>query len=151
MPGAIAIQRVFDHNAWAEQIASGVAFAPLLRRAPPPGVPARPFIHQFARSDRQSVNPGTGELARAGDFADRLVYYRHDLNFGLAGVPADPHSYITAQQQAADYARVAIGAQHQIATFFESDGAIVMHPSPVHLWEVPIPPPLPDDTFYLPR
>ena len=71
VPGAIAIQRVFDHNAWAEQIASGVAFAPLLRRAPPPGVPARPFIHQFARSDRQSVNPGTGELARAGDFADR--------------------------------------------------------------------------------
>ena len=46
---------------------------------------------------------------------------------------------------------VAFGAQHQIATFFESDGAIVMHPSPVHLWEVPIPPPLPDDTFYLPR
>ena len=151
VPGAVAIQRVFDQNAWAEQIANAVAFAPLLRREPPPGVPARPFIHQFARSDRSSVNPGTSEIARAGDFADRLVYYRHDLNFGPAGVPADPHSYISAQQQSADYARIALGAQHQIAMFFESDGAKVIHPTPTDLLEVPIKTPLSDDLFFLPR
>jgi hypothetical protein len=151
VPGAVAIQRVIDHYAWAEQVASSVAFAPLLRRAPPAGVPARPFVHQFARSDRVVVNSATSEIARAGDFADRLVYYRHDLNFGLAGVPADPHSYITAQQMAANYARVAVGAQHQIATFFASDGAMVIHPTPTELWETPIALPLPEDLYFLPR
>ena len=151
VPGAVAIQRVFDQNTWAEQIASAVAFAPLLRRMPPPNVPARPFIHQFARSDRASVNPGTSEIARAGDFADLLVHYRHDLNFGLAGVPADPHTYVTAQQQGANYARVAIGAQNQIAIFFASDGVTLIHPTPTELWEAPINSPLPEDLFFVPR
>jgi Bacterial Ig-like domain len=145
VPGSVAIQRVIDQNAWAEQIGSSVACAP------PAGVPARPFVHQFARSDRQAVNPVTSEIVRAGDFADRVLYYRHDLNFGLAGVPADPHQYITGQQQPANYARVAIGAQNQIATLFETDGAIVTHPTPTELWEAPISSPLPVDTWFLPR
>jgi hypothetical protein len=54
----------------AEQVSSTVAFAPLLRRATALGVPARPFVHQFARSDRASVNPTTSEIVRAGDFTD---------------------------------------------------------------------------------
>ena len=151
VPGAVAIQRAIDHGAWAEQIASGVAFAPLLRRAPPAGVPARPFLHQFARSDRAAVNPASSENVRAGDFADCVTYYRHDLNFGLLGVPADPHFYITAQQQGANYARVAVGAQNQIAIFFASDGVTVIHPTPTELWEAPIRSPLPEDLFFLPR
>jgi hypothetical protein len=151
VPGAVAIQRVIDQNAWAEQIASAVAFAPLLRRTPPPGVAARPFVFQFARSDRATVNPASSEAVRAGAFADRVSYYRHDLNFGLAGVPADPHLYITAQQQPANYGRVAVGAQDQIATLFASDGVTVIHPTPTELWEVPINLPMPEDRFFLPR
>ena len=151
VPGSVAIQRVIDRTRGPSRSPARVAFAPLLRRAPPPGVPARPFVHQFARSDRAAVNPGTGETVRAGDFADRVLFYRHDLNFGLAGVPADPHQYITGQQAAANYARVAIGGQQQIATFFESDGRRVIHPTPTELWEVPIKPPLPEGQFFLPR
>jgi len=150
-PGATAIQRVLDRKAWGEQTASAAAFAPLLRRAPPAGVPARPFVFQFARSDLATVNPASSETVRAGDFADRVTYYRHDLNFGLAGVPAGPHNYITAQQQPANYARVAIGAQNQIATLFATDGATVIHPTPTELWEAPIKSRLPDDLFFLPR
>ena len=106
---------------------------------------------QAARSDQISVNPGTADLIRSGVFADRLLFYRHDLNFGNPGVFANPHPFLGQVSAVPALSDVAFGAQHQIATFFESDGAIVMHPSPVHLWEVPIPPPLPDDTFYLPR
>jgi hypothetical protein len=42
--GAIDIQRVVDHLAWAEQVSSTAAIAPLLRRSPPAGVRVRPFI-----------------------------------------------------------------------------------------------------------
>jgi hypothetical protein len=150
-PGATAIQRVLDRKAWGEQIASAAAFAPLLRRRPPSGVPARPFIFQFARSDRAAVNPASSATVRAGDFADRVTYYRHDLNFGLPGVPSGPHTYITAQQQPENYARVAIGAQNQIATLFATDGATVIHPTPTELWEAPIKSPLPENLFFLPR
>jgi uncharacterized membrane protein len=101
-------------------------------------------------SSAHAIND-SGRSVRAGDFADRVSYYRHDLNFGLAGVPADPHTYITAQQQPANYARVAIGAQNQIATLFATDGAMVIHPTPAALWEAPIISPLLEDLFFLPR
>ena len=57
-----------------------IAVAPLLRRAPLPcpfapfscGPPGRPGVHE----------PPFSALVRAGDFADRVAFYRHDLNFG---------------------------------------------------------------------
>jgi hypothetical protein len=47
--------------------------------------------------------------------------------------------------------RVALGAQHQIGTFFESDGATLMPPTPTELCEASIRLPFPEDPFYLPR
>jgi len=151
IPGATDIQRFVDRIAWAAQISSTIAFAPLLRRSPPAGVPARPFLIQAARSDTMSVNPGTTELILAGDMADRVFFYRHDLNFGLPGVPVTPHPHLSMVLAPPNYSRVAFGAQHQIGTFFETDGAEVTHPTPTHLWEAPISSPLPEDTFFLPR
>jgi hypothetical protein len=151
IPGATDIQRFIDRIAWAAQISSTVAVAPLLRRAPPARVPERPFVFQWARSDQTVVNPSATELIRAGDFADRVLFYRHDLNFGLAGVPANPHPFLSAVSAPPNFTRVALGAQHQIGTFFETDGAMVSHPAPTHLWEAPISSPLPEDTFFLPR
>jgi Bacterial virulence factor lipase N-terminal len=152
VPGAVAIQRVVDRIVWAGQYASSLAFARLVRRAPLAGVPARPFLLQYPRSDQTVANPMTADLIRAGDFADRVSFYRHDLNFGLPGVPADPHAYFTTINAAnPNYYRIMLGAQHQVATFFASDGATVMHPTPTELWEVPIKLPVPADTYYLPR
>jgi len=151
VPGAIAIQRVLDHEAWASQTGNAVAFAPLLRRSPPAGTTLRPFLVQMARSDPATANPTAAEIVRAGDFADRLVLYRHDLNFGNEGVPPNAHLYLNSVAQAPNWARIGIGAQQQIATFFETDGKTVIHPTPEEFWEVPIRGPLPDDTYYLPR
>lgn len=151
VPGATDIQRFVDRIAWAAQISSTVAVAPLLRRAPPVGVPVRPVLVQAARSDTVSVNPGTSELIRAGNIADRVLFYRHDLNFGLAGVPATSHPHLSMVLAPPNYSRVAFGAQHQIGMFFETDGAVVTHPTPTDLWEAPISGPLPEDTFFLPR
>ena len=74
---------------WAHQTANATAFAPLLRRTPPAGVPARPFVFQWARPDQVAINLSAGELVCAGQFVDRVTFYRHDLNFGNAGVPAN--------------------------------------------------------------
>jgi hypothetical protein len=108
------------------------------------------LIH-FARSDASSTNPTTTELIRAGDLADRALFYRHDLNFGNDGVPANPHLFLPQIGSPPNFSRIALGAQHQIAAFFESDGAKVISPMPSEFWEVPVKTPLPEDTFYLPR
>jgi hypothetical protein len=149
--GAIDIQRVVDGLAWAEQASNTVAIAPVLRRAPPAGVRARPFIIQIARSDPSSTNPTTTAIIRSGALEDRAVLYRHDLNFGRPGVPVNSHLFISSLLAPPDYSRVALGAQEQIATFYASDGARVIHPAPTELWEVPIRSPLPEDLLYLPR
>ena len=151
VPGSVAIQRVADHVAWASQMASATAFAPLLRRARPLNIPARPFIMQYARGDQIVSNPIASEIIRAGDFADRVSFYRHDLNFGLPGVPADPHAFLNTINAAnPNYYRIMIGAQYQLATFFASDGATFANPTPTELWETPIAF-LRDDLYYLPR
>jgi Bacterial Ig-like domain len=149
--GARAIQQVIDRVTWVEQIASSVAIAPFLRHSPPAGSSARPFVLQFARSDVSSPNPVSMEIVRAGRFADRTHLYRHDLNVGDPGVANYPHLYLLTVQTPPNFARVALGAQRQIATFFASDGKTVIHPEPRELWESPIATPLPEDLYFLPR
>jgi pimeloyl-ACP methyl ester carboxylesterase len=151
VPGAVAIQRVVDRILWVSQQISPLAFAPRLRRTPLTGAPVRPFLLQFARSDQNVPNAMTMELIRAGDFADRVSFYRHDLNFGLPGVPANPHAFFNTINQAnQNFYRIFLGAQNQVATFFASDGATFVNPTPNHLWETPIAY-LRDDLYYLPR
>jgi Bacterial Ig-like domain len=146
--GAMEIQRVLDRIAWAAQICSTVAVAPRLRLAPPAGVPKRPFLFQWSRSDQLATNPSATQIIRAGDVADRVAFYRHDLN---TEVPDNPHAFLSAVRARPNFARIAIAAQHQIGTFFESDGVQVVTPEPAALWEVPIRTPLPENLFFLPR
>jgi hypothetical protein len=123
---------------------------PLLRRSPLPDVNPRPFLVQAARSDPASTNPAFSALVRAGDFADRVAFYRHDLNFGNDGVPQGSHQFVTQIGAPPAHSRVARGALEQIATFFESDGKTVLLPTPAELWEMPIKK-RPEDTFLVPR
>ena len=52
----------------------------------------------------------TADLIRAGDFADRVSFYRHDLNFRLPGVPPNPHAYFNTINAAnPNYYRVMLG------------------------------------------
>ena len=44
---------------------------------------------------------------------------------------------------------IARGAQEQVATFFATDGAVVIHPEPARFFEVPISLPLPEDLNYI--
>src|SRR5262249_34189209 len=126
VPGAMAIQEVFDWGVWVRQASNPVAYGPYLRRQPLEGVPAQSVILQLAKGDQQVPNPTEAALLRSGGLADRATYYRHDLAFAdLArnptGVPKDPHSFIFFSPGFFPaVADIGAGAQHQIAVFLAS-------------------------------
>lgn len=133
--GAMAIQEWFDRAAWAAQADNPVAYAPHLRRRPLPSESARPILFQFAKGDQQVDNPLTTAVLRAGDLADRATLYRHDLACAENPTCRKPgHGFMVAT---ALFGAVSRGAQEQIATFFASDGTLVIHPEPARFFEVP--------------
>jgi hypothetical protein len=149
VPGAMAIQEALDHEQWAMMAGDQLAYAPHLRKAPLPGVPAKSVIYQFAKGDESLVNPATTALLRAGGLADRATYYRHDLAYAEnPALPKNPHNIIGLITDPA--ARpIALGYQEQIAAFFVSDGTEVIHPEPARFFETPIQGPLPEDLSFI--
>jgi hypothetical protein len=97
------------------------------------------------------INPNVTALIRAGDLADRATFYRHDLAFpDNPGLPTNPHRFLVATDVAA-FRPIALAAQAQIATFFASDGTLIIQPPgvPEEFFEVPIVGPLPEDLNYV--
>jgi hypothetical protein len=150
--GAMAIQEVIDKWEWAQQSGDPLAYAPHLRKAPLPGMPAKSVIYQFGKGDRRSPNPTTTALLRAGDLADRAMFYRHDLAFAEdPGVGAGTaHGFgIAVGSPNALVRAIALGVQEQIAVFLASDGTVIIHPEPARFFEVPIELPLPEKLNYI--
>jgi hypothetical protein len=148
--GAMAIQEVLENTEWVSQAGSPVAYAPHLRRAPLPGVPAKSVIFQFAKGDLGAPNPNTTAILRAGDLADRTLYYRHDLaRAEIPSLPMNAHMFMVSIGVVA-FRDISLGAQAQIAIFFVSDGETIVHPAPARFFEVPIQGPLPEELNYIP-
>jgi Bacterial virulence factor lipase N-terminal len=164
--GAAEIQHVIENREWASQSGSSGAYAPYIRRGPLDAVHAKPVIIQFANGDRVNPNPSTTALLRAGDLADRATFVRTNLIFpdGNPPVfPGNPNLYPHGFMAQAivpglppNVRGIAIKAQHQIASFFASDGTEVIDPDnvapvlPEPIFEVPIVPPLPEALNYFP-
>jgi hypothetical protein len=147
--GAMEIQELVENTEWVRQSGDPGAYAPHLRKDPLPGVPARPVIIQFARGDQNIANPLATAVLRAGDLADRATFFRNDLAFAEnPAVPKNPHRFMVNIDIPAATA-IALGAQEQIATFFDSDGTVVIHPEPSRFFGVPIAGPLPEDLNYI--
>jgi len=124
-PGALAIQALFDRAEWLTQSANPVAFAPYLRQAPLPGVPARPVLFQWAVGDQTVPNPTTMALLDAGMLWPVSSLYRHDvLGPGFSDRFRDPHAFLTWTGWTAFPEVYAIGraAQEQVTRFFLSGG-----------------------------
>ncbi len=95
VPGANAIQEFLDHAGWVLQAGDPIAYAPHLRKAPLAGVPAKSVIIHLAKGDLTIPNPSTTALIRAGDLADRTLYYRHDLAYAeRPTLPKNPHGFM---------------------------------------------------------
>jgi hypothetical protein len=150
--GAIAIQRALEFAEMAAEAGIGpVPWASHLRARPLAGSYPKSILVQFAKGDQNAVNPGTTALLREGDLVDRATFYRHDLAF-LANptIPKNPHLF--AGQPTSPNATVraiSLGAQEQIAIFFESFGNTIVHPSPMQFFEFPISGPLPETLDFI--
>jgi Bacterial virulence factor lipase N-terminal len=151
VPGSVAIQQVLERNEWVQQTGNPVSYAPYIRKQPLRGNGAKPVIVQFAKGDVTVPNPTTSAILRAGDLADRAVFFRNDLAFAATpGIPKNPHTFLTniGNPVAAPYA---VAAQMQIADFFASDGTMVNDPDGAGVFfESPITLPLPEELNYLP-
>jgi dienelactone hydrolase len=147
--GAMAIQEVLDNFEWVSQTGGNpVPYAPHLRKSPLAGVPAKSVIVQFGKGDQSIPNPAETALVRAGDLADRVTFYRHDLAFAEnPNLLKNPHGFMV---NVAVYREIALGAQEQIARFFASDGTEIIHPEPARFFEVPIQGRLPEDLNFIP-
>lgn len=145
--GAMALQEYSEHAEWASQVGNPVAYAPYLRKAPLGTNAAKSVIYQVAKGDRTVPNPTSTAIIRAGELQDVVTYYRNDLA-GPATVP-NPHTFLTGIAGAGVFN--ALAAQGQIATFFASDGALIIDPDGgAAVFETPIVPPLPEGLNFLP-
>ena len=146
--GAIAIQEYLERAEWVMQSADAVAWSPYLRKAPLAGMQAKPLILQFARSDQTVPNPATTAMIRAGDLAHRTMLYRHDLAYAeRPTLPKNPHGFMYGAPLG--FLEIGLAVQRQIATFFASNGNVVIHPEPARFFELPISSPLPEDLGYI--
>ena len=159
IPGAMAIQEVFDNTEWVQQSGGALGYAALLRSSD------RPILVQVAKGDQIAPNPLASQLIRAGDFADTTTFYRHDLAEAInRGLPNDPHDFLNqtlgsvpGNPGATELLRViARSAQQQIAVFLASDGHTIIDPDTVidpagssMLFEAPIPLPLSEKTNFI--
>ena len=82
---------------------------------------------------------------------EQATFFRNDLLFTAnPTVPKGAHTFLTRSTSGLPGQPIARGTQQQIATFFASDGAVVIHPEPAQFFEVPIVLPLPEDLNFIP-
>ena len=154
VPGASAIQQLFEWTEWATQSGNPVTYAPHLRASPLAGVPAKSVILQFARGDQTVPNPTTSAIIRAGALEDRTTLFRNDLAFAANPTfPKNPHTFLTNVPGLAPAApgAAALAAQDQIAQFFASNGTVTVDPDGAGpLFETPMVGAPPEDLAFIP-
>jgi len=139
VPGALAIQSVFENLEWLGMQGDPMAFAPHLQLSPLAGLAARPVLVQFALGDMTVPNPANTGLIRAAGLQSSTWEYRHDLARAKApDLPADPHPFLvlfvslngsTVQLPGADGLAISLDAQGQLAGFYQADGAAIPDPN----------------------
>jgi hypothetical protein len=153
VPGALEIQQALEFSEMVSEAGlSPALWSRYLRLAPLPGMSAKSVMYLFAKGDRRSVNPGTTLLLRAGNLADRTIYFRTDLALTRdSAFPRDPHAFLVNVLSADPLLKTAsLNAQDWIAMFFQSDGTTTSQPTPKDLFEMPIAGSLPETLNYIP-
>ncbi len=147
--GAMAIQETLENFIWVTEAASPAAYAPHLRKAPLAGVPAKSVLFLIAKGDQTAPNPTTTAILRAGDLADRTLFYLHDVARNLyPGLPASPHGFAVSPGNV-NWKPISLGVQAMAGNFFFSDGTVLIAPEPSLYFQFPIALPLPEDLNYI--
>src|SRR5262245_12825858 len=132
VPGAIPIQDEIDRIEWAMQSSDPVAYAPHLRKAPLAGIPEKRVLFTLAQGDPVVRNTTTGNVLRAGDLADRTMYFlgldAYAANHKSPS-PPDLHEYLFRLNTDDPFSReIALAGQESIDTFLASDGLLTVNP-----------------------
>jgi hypothetical protein len=140
--GALALQEILERYEWVSHAGSPVAYAPHIRKAPLRDAPAKSVLCVVFKGDETAPNPTTTAILRAGALADRTMYYRHDLaRLDFPSLPRNPHGF--------NIATIAPEYLQLDATFFITDGAVVIHPAPARYFEFPIAGALPEGLNFI--
>ncbi len=153
VPGALEIQQALEFSEMVSEAGlSPALWSRYLRQAPLAGAPPKSVMYLFAKGDRTSVNPGTTLLLRAGNLADRTIYFRTDLAVAQdPAFPKEPHAFLVNTLSTTPFTKaVALNGQEWIGVFLESDGAAMSQPTPTDLFEMPIVGPLPETLNFIP-
>jgi hypothetical protein len=91
--GAAQLQELFGETNWYDRTGSPETFAPRIRLRPDPAWAHNPknVVFQTAYADGTVPNPTAGNLYRAGQLFDRVVYYRNDKTPTYS---SDPHGWL---------------------------------------------------------
>jgi hypothetical protein len=128
-PGAAALQELFGNTNWYDRTGSPETFAPRIRLRPDPAWASNPkvFAFQIAYGDGTTTDVAGGVIVRAGDFFDRVVFYRNDKTPTYS---SDPHGWLADPTLAGRTA-----GEQQLGTFLSTGQLVNTNPS----WlEVPI-------------
>jgi hypothetical protein len=121
--GAAQLQELFGTTNWYDRSGSPETFAPRIRLRPDPGWASNPknVAFQTAYGDRTVPNPTAGELYRAGDLFDRVVYYRNDKTPTYA---SDPHGWLANPTLAGR-----TSGEQQLGTFLATGTLVPTNPA----------------------
>ena len=127
--GAAALQELFGFTNWYDRSGSPETFAPRIRLRPDPAWAGAPknVAFQTAYADGTVPNPTAGNLYRAGQLFDRVVYYRNDKTPTYA---SNPHGWLADPTLAGR-----TSGEQQLAAFLSTGQLVNTNP----LWlETPI-------------
>jgi len=127
--GAAQLQELFGETNWFDRSGSPETFAPRIRLRPDAAWASNPknVVFQSAYGDGTVPNPTAGNLYRAGDLFDRVVYYRNDKTPTYA---SDPHGWLADPTLAGR-----TSGEQQLGTFLATGNLVNTNPA----WlEVPV-------------
>ncbi len=122
-PGAAALQELFANTNWYDRKGSPETFAPRIRLQPDPAWASNPknFVYQIAYGDGTVTDVCGGTIVRAGDFVDRVVFYRNDKT---ATYSSDPHGWLADPTLEGRTA-----GEQQLGTFLATGQVVNTNPS----------------------
>jgi len=132
--GAVAIQDTGAMANWLDRSGSPETFAPLLRRRPAPGVPAKRVAYQIAFGDQTVPNPTSATIVRNG-LLDVTSVYRNDRT---PTASTNPHGFLLDPRLTGRNL-----GQRQVVELIDTEGASIMDPDGAsNVFETPVTDPL---------
>jgi pimeloyl-ACP methyl ester carboxylesterase len=141
VPGAMAIQAAFEAPDWLGMLGDPLSFAPHLKNAPLPGVPAKKTLFQFGFGDLEVPNPTESDTVQAAGAQTNTSFFQFQVAASLEpallgvedpaypGLPILPHRVLsnptifTSGNEAE--LSLALAEQQQAADFFASNGSSI--------------------------